>query len=86
VRIMAGKKKPSQGIAIAALLLNILIIPGLGTLVGGRTGSGVTQLVLSIVSWMLIFTLIGAIIGIPLIIGMWIWGLVTGIQLIKEAE
>jgi len=51
-----------------------------------RTGSGVTQLVLSIVSWMLIFTLIGAIIGIPLIIGMWIWGLVTGIQLIKEAE
>jgi len=83
---MAGKKKPSQGIAIAALLLNILIIPGLGTLVGGRTGSGVTQLVLSIVSWMLIFTLIGAIIGIPLIIGMWIWGLVTGIQLIKEAE
>ena len=31
MRIMAGKKKPSQGIALAALLLNILIMPGLVT-------------------------------------------------------
>jgi len=79
---MAGKKKPSQGIAIAALLLNILIMPGLGTLVGGRIGTGITQLVLFIVG----IPLSMIIIGIPLIIGVWIWGLVTGIQLIKEAE
>jgi TM2 domain-containing membrane protein YozV len=76
------KKKPSQGIAIAALLLNILVIPGLGTIIGGRTSEGVIQLVLSVVSLplMLIF------IGFPLLIGMWIWALVSGIQIIKESE
>jgi len=82
MRIMAGKKKPSQGIALAALLLNILIMPGLGTLVGGRISTGITQLVLFIIG----IPLSIIIIGIPLIIGVWIWGLVTGIQLIKEAE
>jgi TM2 domain-containing membrane protein YozV len=74
-------KKPSQGIAIAALLLNILIIPGLGTLIAGRTKTGIWQIVLAIISIPLIFVFI----GIPLLIAVWIWGLVTGIQLIKEA-
>lgn len=76
------KKKPSQGIAIAALLLNILVLPGLGSLIGGRTTAGIIQLVLFIIAIPLSFILI----GIPLIIAMWIWALVTGIQLIKEAE
>ena len=76
------KKKPTKGIAIAALLLNILILPGIGTLVGGRTKTGVIQLVISIISLPLILVLI----GIPLFIAMWIWGIVTGIQIIKEAD
>ena len=76
------KKKPSQGIAIAALLLNILILPGLGSLIGGRTTEGVIQLVLFIVGIPLSFVLI----GIPLVIAMWIWALVTSVQIIKEAE
>jgi len=76
------KKRPSQGIAIAALILNILIFPGLGTLVGGRTKTGLWQLILAIISLPLMFILI----GIPLFIGVWIWGLVTGIQLIKEVK
>lgn len=76
------KKKPSQGIAIAALLLNILVLPGLGSLIGGRTTAGVLQLVLFIIGIPLSFILV----GIPLVIAMWIWGLVTGIQIIKEAE
>lgn len=75
-------KKPSQGIAIAALLLNILTIPGIGSLVGGRTSTGVIQLVLSIIAIPLMFVLI----GIPLYLGMWIWGIVTGVQILKEAE
>ena len=76
------KKKPSQGIAIAALLLNILVLPGLGSLIGGRTTEGVLQLVLFIIGIPLCLVLI----GIPLVIAMWIWALVTGIQIIKEAE
>jgi TM2 domain-containing membrane protein YozV len=80
---MAQKyKKPSQGIAIAALLLNILVLPGVGTIVGGRTDEGIIQLVLFLVGIPLCLLLI----GIPLVISMWVWALISGIQLVKEAE
>lgn len=75
-------KKPSQGIAILALLLNVLILPGLGSIVGGKTKVGIIQLVLTLVGIPLSFVFI----GIPLIIAMWIWALITGIQLIKESR
>ena len=29
--------KPHHGLAIAGLILNILVLPGLGTLIGGET-------------------------------------------------
>lgn len=76
------EKKPSKGIAIAAFILNILIIPGLGTLIAGRTKTGVWQIVIFIVSiplWLIL-------IGIPMTIAAWVWGLVTGIKLIQEAD
>ncbi|MFH1770062.1 MAG: hypothetical protein ABH828_00725 [archaeon] len=80
---MAKKKKTTQGIAIAALLLNIFIFPtGIGTIVGGDTKTGVTQLILSIVGMVLSLILI----GIPLVIGIWIWGLVSAIKIVQEAE
>lgn len=84
---MATKKKkdnekPSQGLAIAALLLNILVLPGLGTIIGGDTNNGVIQLVLFVVGIPLAFV----IVGIPLMIAMWIWALVSGIQMVKEAD
>ena len=76
------KKKVSQGLAIAALLINVLLIPGLGTIIAGRKSEGLFQLILLIIGIALSFFLI----GIPIVILVWIWGLVTGIQLIKEAE
>ena len=80
---MAKKsKKISPSIAILALLLNILLIPGVGSLVGGRTTAGVWQLILFLVGIPLSFV----IVGIPMIGIAWIWGLVTGIQIVKEAE
>ncbi len=80
---MADKpQKPTQGIAIAALLLNILVLPGLGSIIGGRTKVGIWQLVLFVVGIPLAFV----IIGIPLMIAMWIWALVTGIEIIQSAE
>jgi len=79
---MAKHKKPSLGTAIAGLLVNILILPGLGSIIGGKTKSGVIQLILFIVGIPLSFLLI----GIPLVIAMWIWGIVTGVELIQEAK
>ncbi len=78
-------KKPSQGLALAGLILNILVLPGLGTLVAGETKTGTWQIILMVVSVILDFTLIGMIIGIPLGIGVWIWALVSSINIIKQA-
>ncbi len=76
------KNSPNQTIAIIALILNILIIPGLGSLIGGKTREGIWQLVLSIIGGLLSIILI----GIPIVIAAWIWGLVTGIKLIQESN
>jgi len=74
-------RKPDMTIAIVALILNI-IVAGLGSLIGGKTKEGV---------WQVILLIIGAIlstivIGIPILIVAWIWGIVTGVQLIQEAQ
>jgi len=92
-----GGHSDNKGIAVIALLINALIMPGLGSIIGGRTKTGIWQLVLSIggglgifVGVLLTVTVIGAILGIPLIVlGSlaalvgWIWGIVTGIQLLS---
>ena len=64
---------------VVALVANLLI-PGVGTLIVGKTGSGVIQLLLLTIGWILTFTVIGAIVGVPLIIGVWIWGLVSVVK------
>ena len=60
----------------AAIIVNFFF-PGVGTLILGRIGTGVTQLILYILGIMLTITAIGSIIGVPLMIGVWIWGLVS---------
>lgn len=76
------QKKLSQGVAIAALLINVLLMPGLGTIIAGRTSEGILQLILLVLGMALSLFLI----GIPLLMLVWIWGLITGIQLIKESQ
>jgi TM2 domain-containing membrane protein YozV len=77
----SSTKKSGMTLAIIGLLLNILILPGLGSLIGGRTKTGIWQLILSVIGIVLSFV----IIGIPILIASWIWALVTGIQMIQEA-
>jgi TM2 domain-containing membrane protein YozV len=56
----------------ATSVLLSVFIPGLGSMVNGNVGTGVTILLLNIVGLVLSIVLI----GIPLLIGTWIWGLV----------
>ena len=81
----------SLGLAIICLLLNVLILPGFGTLIAGKSKSGAWQIALSIIG--IIFASAAYIyetpflyIGSPLWIAAWIWGLVTGVKLIQEAR
>jgi TM2 domain-containing membrane protein YozV len=62
---------------IIAILINIFLLPGVGTLIVGKTGQGIAQIVLFILAIILIFTVLGAIIGIPLAFGVWIWGIIS---------
>ena len=77
---------PSLGVAVAALVLNVIIWPGLGSLIGGRTGTGLAQGFLTLLGVFLFFSIILIPVAVLLWIGMWIWGLVTGVQLITEAN
>ena len=65
---VVAPKNPAVGVILS------FFIPGLGTIVNGDTGRGVLILALYAVGWVLSFFLI----GIPLLIGAWIWGLVDG--------
>jgi TM2 domain-containing membrane protein YozV len=83
-----AKSKPvqneqvSETLAIICLLLNIIILPGLGTLIAKRTTPGIIQLVLFIIG----IPLSLIIIGIPLMIAMWVWALISGIDILKKAK
>ena len=64
---------------IVGLVVN-LFFPGIGTIIWGDTKTGVIQLVLCVVGFFLSFVLI----GIPIMIGVWIWALVCGIIKISK--
>lgn len=73
-----GQPYPAQQYQVApkspaVSVLCSVFIPGLGSMVAGNAGIGVLILMLYIVG------VIGSafLIGIPLAIGMWIWGLVN---------
>jgi TM2 domain-containing membrane protein YozV len=68
VRPIVAPKNPAIGVLLS------FFIPGLGSMVNGSAGRGVLILVLYIVGWVLSFFLI----GIPILIGAWIWALVDG--------
>ena len=82
VATVAAAPTKDNTLAIVGLVLNILIIPGLGTLISGGPElkkSGIWQLVLAIVSVPLMFV----IVGFPLYLGVWIWGIVTGVKMLQ---
>jgi len=82
---MAKVHNSQRGLAIVGLIVNIFI-PGVGSLIGGRTKEGVIQLVMSIVAFVLDITIIGLVLGIPLGLAAWIWGIVTGVQMVRESK
>lgn len=58
------------------IIVNIFL-PGVGTLIVGKIPQGIIQIILFIIAVVLDLTVVFAIIGIPLIIGTWIWAIVS---------
>ncbi len=73
----------SSGLAVGILILN-LVIPGVGTLIAGPEykQTGIYQLVLYVVGIVLSIILIGYL----LVLGAWVWALVTSIEILKKAS
>ena len=67
---MYGMTVAPKSPAVSVLLS--VFIPGLGSMVNDNVGTGVAILLLNIIGWILAIFLI----GVPLMIGTWIWGLV----------
>jgi|YelNatPaOPRAMG01_1025707.scaffolds.fasta_scaffold82654_1 TM2 domain-containing membrane protein YozV len=68
--------------SMAATVILSIFIPGAGHMYTGAAGIGVLILVLYLLGWLLtVLTFgIGGIIGIPLMIAMWLWGLIGSIR------
>jgi len=64
----------------AVSLIVSFFIPGVGSLVNGDTGIGITILLLWLVAIALDITVIGLIVGVPLGIAMFVWGLIDAYQ------
>jgi TM2 domain-containing membrane protein YozV len=64
----------------AVSLIVSFFIPGVGSMINGDTGIGLTILLLWILAIILDFTFIGLIVGVPLGLAMFIWGLVDAYQ------
>lgn len=95
-----NKENDRLPIAIVALILNIIILPGLGSIIGNKIRQGIWQIVLFLGSIFIGFIgmffamgmnrFIGILPGVFLVflgaLAAWIWALVTGIRLIEEAR
>ena len=81
----------SMGLAIIALILNVFFVPGLGTLIAGKSRTGIWQVALLLTgaiffSIAYIYEMSIFYVGSLLMITAWIWGLIIGVQLIQEAR
>jgi TM2 domain-containing membrane protein YozV len=64
----------------AVSLIVSLFLPGVGSMINGDVGIGITILVLWLLAFFLDFTIFGLIVGIPLGLAMFIWGLIDAYQ------
>jgi len=89
-----SRSESPQALLIAGALVNILLLPGAGTLLVGDTRLGTFQLVLfasggflMILSMPLMFILVGFFlmpVAALLMLGAWVWALVTSIQILSR--
>ena len=79
-------KKEDKTNKIIALVANI-VVPGVGSLIAGKKTKGIIQLVVGVFGWLLVILLgwlIIGLIGIPMMIGVWLWAVIESVQDLME--
>ncbi|MEA2905518.1 MAG: hypothetical protein QOI12_2905 [Alphaproteobacteria bacterium] len=61
---------------VLGVIVNIFL-PGVGTLIVGKIGAGIIQIILYILGLIFIFTGVGSIIGLPVCFIVWIWSIIS---------
>lgn len=59
-----------------AIIVNFFI-PGLGTLIIGKVGQGIAQLILYGVGFFLAFGFMMLLVGLPICFAVWVWALIV---------
>jgi TM2 domain-containing membrane protein YozV len=77
----AGTGQPQGQLVVApknpaVSLIASFFIPGLGSMISGRVGIGILILGIYVVGLILTFI----IIGFPIALGAWVWGMIDGYQ------
>jgi TM2 domain-containing membrane protein YozV len=81
--IQMRKYRPSRGVAVLGLIINVLLVPGLGTVIGGRTQTGIWQMIVLILG--LLISLWGTgFLGILIMLVSWVWALVSSIRILQS--
>jgi len=65
---------------VLGIIVNIFF-PGIGTLIVGKIMEGIIQLLLLGLAAVLTFTLIGAVVGVPLAFVVWVWSIVSCVNI-----
>jgi len=90
-------KKEDKTLPIIGLLLNIFILPGLGTTINKKYTHGIIQMSIYVLGFIFVFTglilmvlslaltgLVLMMLSFPLFLAAWIWALVDGIILVSK--
>lgn len=73
-----------KSLAIVALILN-LVLPGLGSVIAGKTENGIKQLLLVGIAGLLTALDLIALAVAVMAAAAWIWALLTSIELLQKA-
>ncbi|GGG11656.1 hypothetical protein GCM10007304_27100 [Rhodococcoides trifolii] len=83
---LTGEPFSDKSKLLAGLLQIVPVFVGLPIGIGrfymGSNGIGIAMAVLTVVSYLLIFTLIGALLGLPVLFATGIWAIVDGVILL----
>jgi len=69
-------------LAVIYLLLNVLILPGLGTILSKRTTEGIWQLILVFLAIVVSYIYIN--LGLIILAIAWVWALISSISILKN--
>jgi hypothetical protein len=75
--VAIAPKNPAVNLVISFFL------PGVGSIIADHVGIGILILGLWILAIVLDITILGLIVGIPLGLGVWIWGMIDAFQAAK---